>query len=67
MRAEQCQDSKNLLQNQQINEEKDAYLHGKSTTCINPMWHELIQFIENISSIYDFKIYTVEHRLPLNK
>ena len=46
---------------------KDAYLHGISTACVNPLQHELIQFTANISNIYDFKIYIIEHRLPVNK
>ena len=46
---------------------KDTYLHGKSTTCINPMWYELIQLTANISNIYDFKIFKIVHKLPLNQ
>ena len=46
---------------------KDAYLHGMSTAYVNPMWHELIQFTANISNIYDYKIYKIEHRLPVHK
>ena len=46
---------------------KDAYLQGISTVGVNLMQHELIQFTANIANIYDFKIYTIEHRLPVNK
>ena len=46
---------------------KEFYLQGISTMCVNLMWHELIQFTANIANIYDFKIYTIEHRLPVNK
>ena len=39
---------------------EDAYLYdGKSTMCA---WNNLTKSI-----IYDFKIYTIEHRLPVNK